>query len=80
MIVYGNVSYEGTPIMSFVLIPLIWNVCGGSVRCKICYMKVQTIQEINCNFHEEMQNFAKCKYTESRFHKDNEHGNLYLNC
>ena len=26
-------------------------------------MKVQTIQKISCNFHEKIQNFAKCKYT-----------------
>ena len=31
------------------------------VRCKLCNMKVQAIQNITCNFREKIQNFAKCK-------------------
>ena len=41
------------------------------VRCKLCNMKVQTIQKITCNFREKIQNFAKCKYNcilGARFH------------
>ena len=33
------------------------------VRCKLCNIKVQTIQKITLNFREKIQNFAKCKYT-----------------
>ena len=33
------------------------------MRCKLCNMKVQTIQKMSCNFREKLQNFAKCKYT-----------------
>ena len=32
------------------------------VRCKLCNMKVQTIEKISCNFRQKIQNFAKCKY------------------
>ena len=36
----------------------IYNSCGIFVRCKLCNMKVQTIQKI-CNFCEKIQNFPK---------------------
>ena len=51
---------EGTPTMSFVLYTI--NVECMIVRCKLCNMKVQTIQNIPCNFREKIQNSAKCKY------------------
>ena len=40
-------------------IPLMWI----NVRCKLCNIKVQTIQKITCNFREKIQHFAKNKYT-----------------
>ena len=32
------------------------------VRCKLCSMKVQTMQKISCHFREKIPKFAKCKY------------------
>ena len=42
--------------MSFVLYTI--SVECMIVRCKLYNMKVQTIQNISCNFHEKIQNFA----------------------
>ena len=58
--VYGNVTKWGDPYHEF---GFIYHWCGIYVRCKSCNMKVQTIQQISCNFREKIQNLSKNKYT-----------------
>ena len=37
------------------------------VRCKLCYMKVQTIQKISCSFREKIQSLQNVNILGSRF-------------